>query len=139
MLHGRDPPCGSRARSVTPDFDRARNPARPQRIDRFLDCELGRWRPDKAPCPAGVGVSGRGRDRIMDLIARLPQMEDAGLATLHQNAERLQQTGTPAQKNAAKALMPALEAELAGRREAKLEAAKLKRQAGKRSAKSSAA
>lgn len=68
----------------------------------------------------------------MDLIERLPQMEDAALTVLQQNAERLQQTGTTAQKNAASALMPALEAELGERRQAKLEAQKLKRQATKR-------
>lgn len=55
----------------------------------------------------------------MDLIARLPSMEDNALAVLHENAERLEQTGTSAQKTAAAALLPALEAELAARREAK--------------------
>ena len=75
----------------------------------------------------------------MDLIGRLPQMDDAGLTVLHQNAERLQQSGTAAQKKAAAALMPALVAELAGRREAKLEAAKAKRRGTKRAAKEAAA
>jgi hypothetical protein len=69
----------------------------------------------------------------MDLIGRLPHLEDAGLNALHKNAERLRQTGTPAQKSAAAELLPALEAELAGRREAKLQAAKVKRRAAKRS------
>jgi hypothetical protein len=55
----------------------------------------------------------------MDLTARLPSMEDSALAVLHQNAERLEQTGTSAQKSAAAALLPAIEAELAARREAK--------------------
>ncbi|MGH6896731.1 MAG: hypothetical protein ACREJ5_09325 [Geminicoccaceae bacterium] len=55
----------------------------------------------------------------MDLIARLPSLEDTALAVLHQNAERLEQTGTSAQKSAAAALIPAIEAELATRREAK--------------------
>jgi hypothetical protein len=55
----------------------------------------------------------------MDLTARLPSMEDRALAVLHENAERLEQTGTSAQKTAAAALLPAIEAELAARREAK--------------------
>lgn len=68
----------------------------------------------------------------MDLIDRLPQMEDAALSVLQENALRLQQTGTAAQRNAASALMPALEAELAERRQAKLEAQKAKRASAKR-------
>jgi hypothetical protein len=71
----------------------------------------------------------------MDLAAKLPQMEDAALAVLRANAERLEQTGTSAQKAAAAALMPALEAELESRRAAKLAAAKSKRTVTKRSAK----
>jgi hypothetical protein len=55
----------------------------------------------------------------MDLIARLPSLEDNALAVLHENAERLEQTGTSAQKTAAAALIPAIEAELAARRETK--------------------
>ena len=55
----------------------------------------------------------------MDLTARLPSMEDSALAVLHENAARLEQTGTSAQKSAAAALLPAIEAELATRREAK--------------------
>lgn len=55
----------------------------------------------------------------MDLTARLPSMEDSALAVLHENAERLEQTGTSAQKAAAAALLPAIETELAARREAK--------------------
>jgi len=55
----------------------------------------------------------------MDLVARLPSLEDTALAVLHQNAERLEQSGTSAQKSAAAALLPAIQAELAARREAK--------------------
>ena len=71
----------------------------------------------------------------MDLAAKLPQMEDAALAVLRENAARLEQTGTSAQKAAAAALMPALEAELESRRAAKLAAAKSKRTASKRGTK----
>jgi hypothetical protein len=55
----------------------------------------------------------------MDMIARLPALEDAALTVLHQNAERLEHTGSAAQKTAASALIPAIEAELAARRTAK--------------------
>jgi hypothetical protein len=68
----------------------------------------------------------------MDLAAKLPEMEDAALAVLRENAERLEQTGTSAQKAAAAALMPALDAELEKRRAAKLAAARTKRAATKR-------
>lgn len=72
----------------------------------------------------------------MDLAAKLPEMEDAALVVLRENAERLEQTGTSAQKAAATALMPALDAELEKRRAAKLEAARNKRAATKRATKS---
>ena len=52
--------------------------------------------------------------------AKLPEMEDAALAVLHENAERLERSGTKSQQAAATALMPAIEAELATRRAAKL-------------------
>ena len=52
--------------------------------------------------------------------AKLPAMEDAALTNLHDNAERLERTGTKSQQAAATALMPAIEAEIAARREAKL-------------------
>jgi hypothetical protein len=71
----------------------------------------------------------------MDLAAKLPQMDDAALTVLRENAERLEQTGTSAQRAAATALMPALEAELESRRAAKLAAAKTKRATTKRGAK----
>ncbi|MDX1542166.1 MAG: hypothetical protein R3349_12255 [Geminicoccaceae bacterium] len=63
----------------------------------------------------------------MDLIEKLPTLEDADLAALHGNAERLQHSGTSAQKKAAAALLPALESELANRRAAKQAAATAKR------------
>jgi hypothetical protein len=55
----------------------------------------------------------------MDLTARLPSLEDNALAVLHENAERLEQSGTSAQRAAATALLPAIVEELATRREAK--------------------
>jgi hypothetical protein len=60
----------------------------------------------------------------MDLLVKLPSMEDAALTVLHGNAERLEQTGTSAQRTAAAALIPAIEAELAARRTAKLNQAR---------------
>jgi hypothetical protein len=71
----------------------------------------------------------------MDLAAKLPQMDDTALAVLRENAVRLEQSGTSAQKAAAAALRPALEAELESRRAAKLAAAKSRRAATKRGAK----
>jgi hypothetical protein len=71
----------------------------------------------------------------MDLAAKLPQMDDAALTVLRENAERLEQTGTSAQRAAAAALMPALDAELESRRAAKQAAAKTKRAATKRATK----
>ena len=69
--------------------------------------------------------------------ARLPEMEDAALTVLHQNAERLQRSGSKSQQAAATALMPAIEAELATRREAKLARAK-EAAAAKRASKAAA-
>lgn len=74
----------------------------------------------------------------MDLVAKLPAMEAAALANLHENAERLKLSGTSAQRNAATALLPALEAELANRQAAKLAAAAAKRAAAKGAAKGTA-
>lgn len=55
----------------------------------------------------------------MDLMEKLPTLPDAGLAALRENATRLEQSGTPAQQDAATALIPAIEAELEARRQAK--------------------
>jgi hypothetical protein len=60
----------------------------------------------------------------MDVASKLPTMEEAALTVLRANAERLQRTGTKAQQTAASALMPAIEAEVAARRAAKLSRAK---------------
>jgi hypothetical protein len=67
-------------------------------------------------------------------VAKLPAMEDSALTVLHENAERLERTGTKAQQAAAAALRPAIEAELATRRAAKLSQAK-EAAAAKRAAK----
>ena len=56
----------------------------------------------------------------MDLLAKLPEMSDDALANLRTNARRLQQSGTPAQRSDAAALLPAVEAEIGARRLAKL-------------------
>ena len=68
----------------------------------------------------------------MDLVAKLPAMEDTALVVLHENAERLEDSGTPAQKAAAAAVLPAIKAELENRRTAKQAASK--RAAAKRAA-----
>jgi hypothetical protein len=53
----------------------------------------------------------------MSLIEKLPAMTDVELATLKANADALAASGSDKQKNAASALMPALEAELNVRRD----------------------
>lgn len=56
----------------------------------------------------------------MDLLTKLPEMSDLALANLRDNANRLQQSGTPAQRSDAAALLPAVEAEIGARRLAKV-------------------
>jgi hypothetical protein len=56
----------------------------------------------------------------MDLLTKLPEMSDDALANLRTNAKRLQQSGTPAQRSDAAALLPAVEAEIGARRLAKV-------------------
>jgi hypothetical protein len=70
---------------------------------------------------------------LMD-ATKLPTLEDTALSVLHDNAERLGRSGTKMQQAAAAALMPAIEAELATRRAAKLSHAK-EAAAAKRAAK----
>jgi hypothetical protein len=60
----------------------------------------------------------------MEILAKLPSLDDASLAVLHGNAERLLRTGTKTQQASATAAIPAIEAELAARREAKVSKAK---------------
>ncbi len=54
----------------------------------------------------------------MSIANTLPTMTDAELATLHKNARRLADEGTPAQQKAAAALIPAISAELSVRSDA---------------------
>jgi hypothetical protein len=56
----------------------------------------------------------------MDLAEKIPGMSDDALQTLANNARRLVTGGTAAQQNDARSLMPAIDAELATRRDAKL-------------------
>jgi hypothetical protein len=56
----------------------------------------------------------------MDMATKLPTMDDQHLTTLHANAKRLIEGGTPAQQSAATALLPSIEAELGTRNAAKL-------------------
>ena len=58
----------------------------------------------------------------MDLVAKLPAMSDDALVNLRTNAKRLQQSGTPAQRSDAAALLPAVEAEIGARRLARVQA-----------------
>jgi hypothetical protein len=71
----------------------------------------------------------------MQILAKLPHLDDASLTVLQGNAERLLRIGTKTQQANATAVMPAIEAELAARTEAKLskaeEAAEARRTAAK--------
>jgi hypothetical protein len=57
----------------------------------------------------------------VDLSEKIPGMTDAALDNLRANAERLGQAGSPSQRTAATALLPAIEAELSTRKAAKRE------------------
>ncbi len=58
----------------------------------------------------------------MDLLTKLPEMSDDALVNLRDNAKRLQQSGTPAQRSDAATLLPAVEGEIGARRLAKVKA-----------------
>jgi hypothetical protein len=58
----------------------------------------------------------------MDMITKLPEMSDDALTNLRTNARRLEQSGNPGQRSDAAALLPAVEAEIAARRLAKVQA-----------------
>src|SRR5713101_3963386 len=62
------------------------------------------------------------RRAVMDMITKLPEMSDDALVNLRTNAKRLQQSGNPGQRSNAAALLPAVEAEIAARRLAKVKA-----------------
>ncbi|MDR3514519.1 MAG: hypothetical protein P4M00_01800 [Azospirillaceae bacterium] len=55
----------------------------------------------------------------MDLLAKVPEMADDALTNLCANAKRLVQAGTARQQLAAQALLPAITAEMALRRDRK--------------------
>lgn len=71
----------------------------------------------------------------MDLLSKLPTMTDEALSNLGANAARLEKSGTAATRASAATLLPAIEAELAARKEAKRERmAQARRDAPKRRA-----
>ena len=74
--------------------------------------------------------------RALQIIDKLPELDDAALAVLQGNAERLLRVGTKTQQANATAILPAIEAERAARREAKATQAKAtaaaKREAAKK-------
>ena len=57
----------------------------------------------------------------MDLADKLPHMTDDALQVLADNARRLAQADRAPDQSAAKALLPLIEAEIAGRRVTKLQ------------------
>jgi hypothetical protein len=64
-----------------------------------------------------------GGSTCVSLLEKLPTMPDDGLKTLQTNAQRLEQNGSATQRASATAILPAIEAELASRRDAKRAAA----------------
>ena len=68
----------------------------------------------------------------MSLIEKIPSMSDAALANLLANARHLVTAGGPKQQADAAEILPALEAAMAGRKAAKLEAAAAKRAANRK-------
>ena len=56
----------------------------------------------------------------MDILARVPAMADDALGNLIANAERLERSGSKAQRASAADLLPALRVEVEARRVAKL-------------------
>jgi hypothetical protein len=67
----------------------------------------------QARAETGAGPS------VVDLRARVPQMDDKSLATLHANALRLKDSSNARQSAAAADLLPVIEAELAQRQSQK--------------------
>jgi hypothetical protein len=68
----------------------------------------------------------------MSLLDRIPTLSDEEVANLLANARRLAEQGDDKQQAAAAELLPALEGESNGRREARMERAKAKRAATRR-------
>lgn len=68
----------------------------------------------------------------MSLLDRIPDLSDEEVANLLANARRLAEAGEEKQQLAAQALLPALEAADAERKQARLELAKEKRAATRR-------
>jgi len=64
---------------------------------------------------------------VVDLRDRVPQMTDAALTTLQNNALRLKDSGSRQQQLAAELLLPAIEAEFTERRAQKKAAQSSKR------------
>ena len=65
----------------------------------------------------------------MQIEQRLPELSDKELENLHGNAVRLAQSGSPAQRRQAEALLPLIGAELESRSAARSAAQKLSRRA----------
>jgi hypothetical protein len=74
------------------------------------DSEDGRDRQD---------AEANDREKVMDLLEKLPELSDDALGNLRSNAMRLQTSGTANQRDNAAALLPAVEAEITARRRAK--------------------
>jgi hypothetical protein len=74
----------------------------------------------------------------MSLLDRIPALSDDEVVTFLSNARRLADAGDPKQQAAAAELLPALEEEAEARRQARLDSAKAKRAATRKSTKQAA-
>jgi hypothetical protein len=81
-------------------------------------------------CPHAIGAEDDARPNtrsiadLMPIADKIPGFADSELKTLHENARRLEQEGSPAQRRTAAELLPVIDAELATRKAAKAAARK---------------
>jgi hypothetical protein len=73
------------------------------------------------PFAVGSLAHDSGLEAAVDLSDKIPGMTDAALDNLRTNAERLGHAGSPSQRTAATAILPAIEAEQTTRKAAKRE------------------
>lgn len=98
--------------------------------------------PGPAPAIATAAAptpTSRGSDSGMTLLEKLPDMADDALGTLGANAERLAASGTPKRQKEAQAMLPAIQAEIAARREQKAAKAPRRPTGGRKPAKTTTA
>ncbi|HSK40485.1 MAG TPA: hypothetical protein VK943_12030 [Arenibaculum sp.] len=95
--------------------------------------------PGPAAAVAAAASTGHESGAGAALLEKLPGMADDALGTLGANAERLAQSGTPKRQMQAQAMLPAIQAEIAARRERKAAEAPRRSTGGRRAAKAKTA